>query len=185
ESWFPSAKSVTPAAAVAPTVSVSATQLASKNDRRPLVFAPAGNWFRDDGSFSSRYRPAAHADPVLATWLSVLAQTPDLSQRPVAAAMFKELTKPNSPGLCTSCHSVERNTQNQLAINWRAYDRTAELRGFTKFSHGPPRLLPQLADCTHCHAIDGKASSTTAYAGLYPERFVGDFAPISKRQCTE
>jgi hypothetical protein len=99
--------------------------------------------------------------------------------------MFKELSKANSPGLCASCHSVERNTQNRLTINWRAYDRTAELRGFTKFSHGPHLLLPQLADCTHCHAIDGKASSTTAYADLDPERFVGDFAPISKRQCAE
>jgi hypothetical protein len=157
----------------------------SKVERRPTVFAPVGTWFLDDGSLSLRYRPSAHADPVLADWLAVLAATPDLNQRPVPAAMFKELSKANSPGLCASCHSVERNTQNQLAINWRAYDRTAELRGFTKFSHGPHLLLPQLADCTHCHAIDGKASSATAYAGLDPERFVGDFAPISKRQCTE
>jgi hypothetical protein len=99
--------------------------------------------------------------------------------------MFKELSKANSPGLCASCHSVEQNARKQLVINWRTYDRTAEPRGFTKFSHGPHLLLPQLADCTHCHAIDDKASSATAYAGLNPARFVGDFGPISKRQCTE
>jgi hypothetical protein len=68
-------------------------------------------------------------------------------------------------------------------INWRAYDRTVAPRGFTKFSHGPHLLLPQLADCTHCHAIDRAASTTVIYSDLEPGRFVGDFAPMSKRQC--
>jgi hypothetical protein len=72
-----------------------------------------------------------------------------------------------------------------MVINWRSYDRTVEPRGFTKFSHGPHLLLPQLADCTSCHAIDHGASSTTMYTDLDPARFVGDFAPISKRQCAE
>jgi hypothetical protein len=70
-------------------------------------------------------------------------------------------------------------------INWRAYDRTVEPRGFTKFSHGPHLLLPQFADCTRCHAIDRAASAATTYTDLDPGRFVGDFAPMSKRQCAE
>jgi hypothetical protein len=185
DGWFAGTKS----AAIAPTAATAASAnqalTTSKSERKPIVFGPAGTWVRDEGSLAIRYRPGAHADPVLASWLTVLAETPDLNQRPVPAAMFKELSKANSPGLCASCHSVERNAQNQLAINWRAYDRTAEPRTFTKFSHGPHLLLPQLADCTHCHAIDSKAAAATAYTDVDPARFIGDFAPISKRQCTE
>jgi hypothetical protein len=44
--------------------------------------------------------------------------------------------------------------------------------------------LPQLADCTHCHAIDGKTQDAT-YTDLDAARFVSDFVPISKPQCTE
>lgn len=185
DGWFTGTKSAAAGSNATPMVSANNAPAVSKDERRPTVFAPVGNWFLDDGSLSIRYRPSAHADPVLATWLNVLAATSDLNQHPVPAAMFKELSKANSPGLCVSCHSVERIAQNRLTINWRAYDRTAEPRGFTKFSHAPHLLLPQLSDCTHCHAIDSKASSATAYADLDPARFVGDFAPISKRQCTE
>jgi hypothetical protein len=134
-------------------------------------------------SFSIRYRPSAHADPVLATWLNVLAETPDLQSRPVAAAMFKELTKPTASGLCISCHSVER-TQTGLTFNWRAYDRTKDLRGFTKFSHKPHLLLSNLSDCTHCHAID-PAAATASYRGYDATPFASDFLPLSKRQCIE
>jgi hypothetical protein len=159
---------------------------ANANDqRKSLAFDPAGAWFYDDVSLSVRYRPAGHADPVMAAWLNTLAGTPNLDQHPLAAAMFKELTKPNVPGLCASCHSAEKLPAGDTVINWRAYDRTGEPRGFTKFAHGPHLLLQQLVDCTHCHSIDAAASSAPAYTGLDAVRFVSDFAPISKRQCVE
>ena len=70
---------------------------------------------------------------------------------------------------------MEQGEAGTLAINWRAYDRTNEPRGFTKFSHGPHLTLPQLADCASCHAIDDAANATTAYTDLNPhhvcERF--------------
>ena len=157
-----------------------------ENDaKRPLAFSPAGAWFRDDASFSIRYRPSGHADPVLTAWLNTLAVTPNLDQHPVAAAMFKELSKVNAAGLCASCHSAEKSSAGQLTVNWRAYDRTTEPRGFTKFAHGPHLLLPQLADCTHCHSIDSAASATVAYTDLDATRFVSDFAPMTKRHCAE
>jgi hypothetical protein len=185
DGWFAGMKLAATGPAAAPAAIANQALATPKSERKPIVFAPVGTWARDEGSLAIRYRPSAHADPVLASWLTVLAETPDLNQRPVPAAMFKELSKANSPGLCASCHSLERNAQNQLTINWRTYDRTAESRGFTKFSHGPHLLLPQLADCTHCHAIDSKAGAATAYTDVDPARFVSDFAAISKRQCTE
>ena len=72
-----------------------------------------------------------------------------------------------------------------LAINWRAYDRTTEPRGFTKFAHGPHLTLPQLADCTSCHAIDDAANTAVSYTDLNPHRFVSEFKPMSKLQCAE
>jgi hypothetical protein len=185
DSWFVGKKLAAETAKALPAAGPTILQSASKDNRRPIVFAPVGTWFRDETSFSIRYRPSAHADPVLATWLNVLADTPDLDKRPVAAAMFKELSKATAPGLCASCHSVERSTGGEMVINWRTFDRAAEPRGFTKFAHGPHLLVPQLADCSRCHAIEGAAAASVTYTDLNPARFVSDFAPMSKRQCAE
>ncbi len=182
--WFTGENAGKAASAAAPNIGTK-TLTKADHKQRPIVFAPAGDWLRDETSLSVRYRPKGHADPVFATWLNVLAETPDLNQRPIAAAAFKELSKPTAPGLCVSCHSVERSAANELVVNWRSYDRTIELRGFTKFSHGPHLLLPQLADCTHCHSIDSAAGTAAVYADVVPTQFVSDFAPLSKRQCIE
>ena len=180
--WFVGSKTATPAQAT-PATSVNSIQ--SKSDQTlSATLAPAGDWYRDDSSFSIRYRPRAHADPVLATWLDALAGTPGLDKKPVAAAMFKDLSKATAPGLCASCHSVERAAHDELLVNWQARDRTKEPRGFTKFSHGPHLLIPQLADCTSCHGIEGKAATTTAYTDLDPAKFVSDFTPMAKQQCS-
>ena len=152
---------------------------------RPLTYAPAGTWFRDDSAFAIRYRPAAHADPVLTSWLEIVASTPELAQQPLALAAFKELSSQTAPGLCVTCHSVDQTESGHLSINWRAFDRTAEPRGFTKFSHGPHLVLPQLADCTQCHAIDRRVTATATHAGWDPHRFASEFLPMSKSQCAE
>jgi hypothetical protein len=185
DSWFVGMKMAPEPPKTATVAGANTLQSTLKDKQRPIVFAPVGIWFRDEASFSVRYRPSAHADPVLSTWLSILAETPDLNQGPVAAAMLKEVSKANAPGLCASCHSIERTVHNSIVINWRSYDRTVEPRGFTKFSHGPHLLLPQLADCTRCHAIDRSANTTVINTDLDPSRFVGDFSPMSKRQCAE
>jgi len=149
-----------------------------------LGYEPAGAWSRDDATVSVRYRPAAHADPVLAAWLDVLAKTPQIESRPIAKAMLKELTKATAPGLCASCHSVEHSSSGGgLIVNWQANDRSTEPRGFTKFTHTPHLVLPQLERCTSCHTVDDAASAMTAPAEWDPHRFVSDFKPMSKAAC--
>jgi hypothetical protein len=148
-------------------------------------FGQAGTWSHDDTSFAIRYRPAVHADPVLASWLELLTKTPNLDSKPVASAMLKELSKATSPGLCASCHSVEQSENGNVTINWHANDRSAEQRGFTKFSHGPHLVLPQLEHCTSCHTINPTASTAASYANLNPQQFVSDFKPLTKQQCAE
>jgi predicted CXXCH cytochrome family protein len=153
--------------------------------QRSVTLGPAGSWTRDDATLSLRYTPASHADPVLASWLEVLARTPQLESRPVPAAMFKELSKTTAPGLCASCHSTEQSERGEFVINWQAHDRANESRGFTKFTHGPHLTMPQLADCTSCHAIDDAANTTVAYTDSDPHRFVSEFKPMSKQSCAE
>jgi hypothetical protein len=157
-----------------------------------------GNWKRNDASFSIRYTPQAHADPVLAGWLELItkqSESAGLSRRDepggsqsdvaIAAAMLKELLSPAAPGLCASCHSTERDDRGSLVVNWTAYDRSQGPRTLTKFSHGPHVLLPQLADCTNCHVVNASADTASSYASNDPHQFVSDFSPISKQRCTE
>jgi hypothetical protein len=149
-------------------------------------------------------------DPVLTSWLALLAETPELDSRPLELVMFKELAKPTAAGLCASCHSIEETAPGQLVVNWRAFDgeaargrresfatggsdgrqsfsvaKDSRPRAFTKFAHGPHLLLPQLADCAHCHALDDAAATAASYADLSPRTFVSEFRPLSKRQCVE
>lgn len=168
-------------------VSTPATNSTTRNSHGGLMFAVTGAWARDDATSSIRYRPSGHADPVLATWLQVVAETPKLNDRPIAAAMFKEMSKVNAPGLCVSCHSAENQAEHNgtLTINWQAFDPSTEPRGFTKFSHAPHLTITSLADCTHCHAVDAKAAAAAAYTDFDPARFVSDFAPLTKQHCTE
>src|SRR6185295_1117212 len=63
-----------------------------------LKYDPAGEWSRDDATYSIRYRAAGHADPVLTAWLQLVAATPYLETQPVATAVFKELSKPTAAG---------------------------------------------------------------------------------------
>ena len=148
-------------------------------------YAQAGTWSRDDATFTIRYQLAAHADPVLASWLGAVTNTPQLDQRPILTSITKELMKPTSPGLCASCHSIEQTPEEALAVNWRPFEPTRETRSFTKFSHSPHLTLPQLADCTSCHALDPQANTTASYADLDPHRFVSEFQPMSKQECAE
>jgi hypothetical protein len=152
---------------------------------QPISFDPAGNWMQDDGAFSIRYTPAAHVDPVLTGWIDLLTSTPNLEQRPLALAMFKELTTVTSSGLCASCHTAEQSRDGSFTVNWRAYDGTSTPRTFTTFSHGPHLLLPQLGECTSCHAINDATAPTTSIDQFDPHLLNSDFLPLTKQQCAQ
>jgi hypothetical protein len=172
-----------------PSNSTSAKPIAPRGEGRSsgvskLAYDAAGSWFRDDDTLSIRYRPAAHADPVLASWLQLVTRS-DLSSEPIRNAVFKELADPAAPGLCVSCHSVEQTAAGALTVNWQTYNRRSEPRAFTKFSHGPHLVLPPLGNCTECHAIRNAAETNASYADFTPHQFTSDFQPMSKGRCVE
>lgn len=150
---------------------------------QPRVLSPAGSWTIDDKTFSLRYRPAGHADPLLTTWLTAMTQNERTSSDPLFRQVVKELTKPTAPGMCATCHSVDRDTAGKLAMHWQALNKSHAPRSFTRFDHGPHLIQPALRDCTYCHEIDKTASTSVSYTDHNPHTFESDFLPMSKTQC--
>lgn len=171
--------------------------------RRPLAFAPAGAWRRDNSLLAIRYEPTGHVDPVLTALLMLVTESPVLQESPLVSAVFRELTSPTAAGHCATCHSIQPGTAtlaaqpamtwpdpeqtdvSRLSINWRFNDASRGRRGFTKFSHGPHLLQPHLADCTHCHKIDTTADTAASFATRQFLTTASEFLPLSKQQCVE
>jgi hypothetical protein len=165
--------------------STAAVESGSARYKPSLAFSPAGEWHRDDNTFTIHYRPAGHADPLLTSWLDLAARAASSGDNGLVETVLKELSQPTAAGQCISCHSIERGGDGTLAVNWRAFDRGNEPRGFTKFTHRPHLIQPQLADCTHCHQVDASSNSAASYANYDPQSFVSDFLPVTKGQCAE
>ena len=69
-----------------------------------------------------------HADPVLASWLELVAKTPQLDSQACGDGDVQGAIQGDRAGLCASCHSVEQSEGGSLAINWhslRSHERTA------------------------------------------------------------
>ncbi|MEM6798785.1 MAG: hypothetical protein AAF589_04655 [Planctomycetota bacterium] len=144
-----------------------------------------GGWFVDQATFTLRYVPKGHADPLLRAWID-LAASLGADKLPLREAALAELTDANAAGRCATCHSIETAGNDQLVVNWRAFDASQAPRAFTKFSHRPHLTQPELQDCTHCHqpTPDG-ARQRSPYHSLQAGDFVSQFQPITKASCTE
>ena len=139
--------------------------------------AAGGGWFRDDRSMTIRYQPTGHADPWLRAWLDVAVRIENTQLR---TALLADLGRPNSPGTCLSCHQLQASGR---AIAWHGFDRRNEPRSFTKFSHRPHVLQPELADCSHCHALHTSESNPATLVAVSSTLDPHDFLPIGKQAC--
>lgn len=164
---------------------VSAAALPQQDRGEVLRQVVGGGWFRDEATLSIRYRPVGHADPWITAWTNVLAEAAAGPHADLAEPLLRQWLKPTAPGLCGSCHSVDRTAAGGLIVQWRPRLATDPQPAFTKFSHGPHLLQPQLADCTHCHAIDGNAKVMASYTGDDPRVFASDFLPLDKQSCAQ
>lgn len=143
-----------------------------------------GGWSLDDDRFALRYRPIGHDDPLVRAWLDAIVSLPE-ERAALRDACLAEFTRPSAPGGCFECHSVERSTKGELVVNWSGRDRLAEPRGFTKFSHRPHLVQPELSDCTHCHRLDESSTGSRSYVGADPTRFTSEFVSLTKAACVE
>lgn len=124
-----------------------------------------GNWSINSGNYAVTYKPGRHADPFLKACLDLCAAYVPMSARDVAdlplaerAAVdqFKKLSAPDSAGLCLKCHTVDRQPNGQLAVNWLGYRTRPYRKSFTTFSHEPHLKTLGSAGCTKCHVRDQK-----------------------------
>jgi hypothetical protein len=142
----------------------------------------AGGWLRDDEIFTLRYLPASHDDPFMAAWIDMIAAATRGPQSKLAAALLLEMMKPTAPGMCGSCHSVDRDPVGGLIVNWLT-KQPAEGKSFTIFSHSPHVLQSQLADCKACHQFTTTADVMTTYTQTNPVEFVAGFQTPTKQDC--
>lgn len=167
---------------------IQATWLGGKTPPEPFDAiedrTTGGGWSLDDDRLTLSYRPTGHDDPLLRVWLDAIVALPD-EHAGLREACLEEFTRAGAPGGCLECHSVEETPDRGLTINWNGRDRLVEPQGFTRFSHRPHLVQPELADCKHCHKIDDSTSRPTGYSGTDPSRFVSEFVGLSKASCVQ
>jgi len=175
QQWFAATARGRPTAT--PTATPDATDLANRQS--------SGGWLLDNNAYSLRYVPTGHTDPLLQAWIELAASLGD-DHAQLRSATLAQLAGAKSAGRCATCHSIEQSTNGRLIVNWKSRDTSDVPRTFTKFSHRPHITQPELANCTHCHALDPTADRQSApYATLQPRDFVSQFQPITKTSCIE
>lgn len=170
----------------------------AKKPRKEIERLPAnqmvamGGWYRDDATFTIAYRQAGHADPVTANWYDYVSSIPNANESPMYADFANLMTKSTSPGLCSSCHSVDRNKNDSLSFNWKASYRDISIREFTRFSHRPHLVQGKEDQCGTCHQIapgsdvmKNYLSSETQEPLFEPGNCEAGFAPMTKSNCIQ
>lgn len=162
----------------------------SESSTRVEVTAPAvlsvtanSGWFRDDNAFSISYRPIGHADKFLVSWTDFTTSIVDADRKHETKPLFDTLTSATTGiGLCSSCHTVDRQLDSSFATNWKAEYRNPAVREFTKFSHGPHLLLQ---NCNDCHVLDINSEKTQQFVGFDGGLIKSNFFPISRISCAK
>lgn len=148
---------------------------AIKKNLNEEQWAMAGGWYRD--GYVLRYRPTGHADNFIKSWLTILGHSN------VSSALFELLAANDAPGTCTSCHSIDKQNDNHLVVNWQALPRADIPHQFTTFYHLPHLNMLSDTGCQSCHAMDKEADYLASFEGREPAQFSSGFKSIQKEQC--
>ena len=141
-------------------------------------------WVRDDRSLRVFYRPTGHHDEFLKNWIDAVLATPNAGSNAATTGLYHSLTSQNSIGNCRYCHSLKRNEDQTLVMNWKAKRRDGSVGQFTSFSHRPHLVQPVLQDCSHCHKMDASVSNEESFASLDRLDCKSNFHPIQKSTCS-
>ncbi|MGI9088046.1 MAG: hypothetical protein ACR2HH_09960 [Chthoniobacterales bacterium] len=151
----------------------------------------AGGWYRPQDSFTLYYRPVGHADPFLVAWLTAAAQEQTNAAPAEVRGALQKLADPQSPGLCTKCHTVDERSGATL-VNWSPAQPQMSNRPFTTFNHSTHFSIAGDRGCQSCHALNPKSQYASFFRGPAgadlpndTSKFQSNFAPISKMLCVE
>lgn len=144
-----------------------------------------GGWYRDDVTLSLCYKPQGHSDVWLPTWIDLLAEATAGKHQKIAASLLTEAMKPTAPGLCGSCHSIDRDAGGAMVVNWLSKPSTPAQPQFTVFDHAPHVLQAELSDCKTCHRLNPDAAVMESYQSQDPTAYAAGFHAINKQDCTQ
>jgi hypothetical protein len=116
-------------------------------------------------------------------WLDFLAEATEGEYAAEATVWLAQLMKPTAPGMCGSCHSVDRSSTGGLQIQWSPQQVGDQENRFTFFSHAPHVLQKDLADCRSCHAAAQNAPVMESYQQFDPRSFTAGFHALAKQDC--
>ena len=157
-----------------------------KTDNKPLVTLHADSqdvgWFLNHADLTIRYRPVAHADPVLRNWFDTLTQPlkPEVEDGPLSSIAIHrfyqvavnpsasgtiDMNGPVASGRCLTCHTLDDDPVSKNSrINWLAFRDQATTRPATHFSHAP-HVTASNSDnnCKECHRLDAKHLGNSAW----------------------
>lgn len=145
---------------------------------------PRTGWIRDDRTLRIFYRPTGHHDAFLKNWIDTVLATENVESRTATSGLFHALTEVSSIGNCRYCHTLKRDADQSLVMNWKANRRDGSVGQFTSFSHRPHLVQPVLQDCSHCHKMDSSVSNKESFASVDRLDFRSNFHPIEKATCS-
>ncbi|MBT4042946.1 MAG: hypothetical protein HOF11_05520 [Rhodospirillaceae bacterium] len=152
------------------------TKMASAED-----WNMSGGWYRDE--YVLRYRPTGHGDGFFRAWLDLTGKS---AQSLVEASqVFESLISKKAPGLCGGCHSVDKQADGNLIVNWRGYQPEDGLKKSVRFSHAAHFSMLDERGCLTCHARDSKADFASGYKDRNPGTFAANFKPLPRAVCAE
>jgi hypothetical protein len=144
-------------------------------------WAELGGWYRQ--YYVASYRPVEHSDRFLRTWIDVAGLAYGTPAEAKAAPLFAALSDKRAPGVCTKCHSVDREADGTLNVKWKGRRVHYGDKHFTKFDHAPHLIAMQDRGCTACHEINPKAAYQEAYKGNDPHTFASNFEFLENDLC--
>jgi len=153
-------------------VKAGACAWVSNEEFEPVDEGTFGGWQVQELSLS--YRAKGHSDPVLKSWYDYAADAEN-------DELSVHLLKPDGPGACLSCHSV--NNTGLVEIAWKAGATSSNK--LHRFDHRPHlNVLGPGSQCGTCHIVKKNAKYSAAFSQDDPKQFESNFLPIKKETCS-
>ena len=146
-------------------------------------WAATGGWYKDNNTYTLRYRPVSHADTFLKGWLDI--SSPMAGEAGIFADLFNSLATKTSAGSCSKCHSVDRINQSRLVVNWKGVSPETIQHNLAQYSHVSHFQVMDERGCQTCHQISTTNDSKTSPTTYDPTIFDSNFTVLNQKICAD